>query len=302
MPDCPSPERMLKGLLEPLAPDDRAALTAHLRDCAACRDRYGFYRALGYNQAAHSHPLPEAGPDCPEEMTVALLAEGGLDESGARIARAHVVDCPRCFQLLDAAMAEARHQRQSAESPAAVPVLVNEPSGVTAFLERVLRPRVLGPVMGVVATLLVIAIFPRGGGDDLAGLARVEPLPVRITRDVTDDAEVQAPYAEGRAAYATGDYGRAVEAFEASDDTAERDLFLASALALTGRDHDARPILVETIEDGPAPIAHEARWLLAQLELRDGHRPEAILLLRELRDARGRRSGAAAELLDALGD
>jgi len=302
MPDCPSPERMLRGLLEPLSPDDRAALTAHLRDCEACRDRYALYRSLGYDQAVHARPLPDPGPECPEEMTVALLAEGELDGSEAHAARSHVVDCPRCFQLLDAAMAEVRHQRQAVEAPSAVPVMVDQPSGLSAFLARLLRPRVVGPAVGVLAMVLVIAIFPRTGGDDLAGLARVEPLPVRVTRDVTDDAGVEAPYAEGRAAYASGDYARAIDAFERSAADAERDLFLASALALAGRDDEARPLLEGTLERAPSPLAHEGRWLLAQLELRSGHRPEAVLLLREVRDARGRRSAAAAELLDALGD
>jgi hypothetical protein len=263
------------------------------------------YRALGYNQSTHSHPLPDpAGPDCVDSMTVALLAEGGLDEEPARRARGHVVDCARCFQLLDAAVAEVQHQRREVEAPEAVPVLVTARGGAMAWLERFLRPRVMGPVLGLLAAVALVVILPLGGPQpaDLAGLAQIEPLPVRVTRDATSSGSVEAATAEGRAAYASGDYARAIAALAHAEDSPERDLYVASAHVLSGDRVSARPLLTEAMATGPGAVAHEARWLLAQVELLDGHRPEAILLLREVAAERGRRSAAAAALLSSLGD
>ena len=56
----------------------------------------------------------EAAPGCPEELEIAAFAEGTLDRARGQRLLAHMGDCDRCLELLDAALAELRGPQREA--------------------------------------------------------------------------------------------------------------------------------------------------------------------------------------------
>lgn len=157
------------------------------------------------------------------------------------------------------------------------------------------------------AAVIVLALFwwPRTPQRDWTAIARIEPLPVRITRSAPEGGSFEERRLIALEAYAAGDWSvareRFVSALELSPDDAELLLYLGSAELLDERHEQAASHLrrARDLADGPR-LADEARWQLANLALVEGRPADAVPLLRELASAGGHRAAAAKELIEPL--
>jgi len=160
---------------------------------------------------------------------------------------------------------------------------------------------------GVVAAAAVLALLMLWPHDDpdpgLAPLALPAHAETMLVRARDDDA-MRTRLADGLRAYAHGDYDRAADLLD--DLTAEgteaavRDVYLGSALALTGRDARALSVLDdETIDAIPDPWGNESRWTLCGVLHRLGHRARADSMLQVLADEPGPVGDRARRYLEA---
>jgi hypothetical protein len=155
------------------------------------------------------------------------------------------------------------------------------------------------------AAIAGLALWPRGGGRDLSRFARLEPIPVRLTRgDANDSFERERLL--GLERYSNADWAGAREslsaALRARPASEEIRLYLGSAELLDG-DVDAavgrlRGLVDEAADPG---IRAEARWQLANALLAAKQtQEEAMKLLEAVAAAPGRRAGPARELLGRI--
>lgn len=95
--DCPPGEELLMFADGYLGVDRRAAVEAHLRRCASCRDTLAFTQGLeGALRGTIAVPQSAAEP-CPSSWTLVLYQEGELADETARHVRAHLSFCDDCF-------------------------------------------------------------------------------------------------------------------------------------------------------------------------------------------------------------
>jgi anti-sigma factor RsiW len=175
-------------------------------------------------------------------------------------------------------------------------------------------PRALAPAAALAALAIVLVL--RGGPDDPAALARVEPLPwiPMATRDATAD-DATGLFRRGMTEYVAHDWRtaaetlrRALAAPDAGPDWAERDrarLFLGLCLLLDGDPEGAIEPLEVATGSSLRVIADRARWFLAQAELKRRRPDAAATHLRALAAGSPGYAAVAAEQLrrvEALGE
>jgi hypothetical protein len=149
--------------------------------------------------------------------------------------------------------------------------------------------RVAVSVLAAAAALLLF--LQPWSSQDLASIARLEPLPVRITREVPEARSFDAERLQLLSSYRDGDYAsvlaHASAALTLRPGDGEITIYAASAEALSGEVDLAAlrldALLIDT--DQPAQLLREARWQRAQLALLDDDaqraRVELEILVRE---------------------
>ena len=159
--------------------------------------------------------------------------------------------------------------------------------------------------MAAAAVVLTLILVPRGADVDYAGLARVEPLPVRVTRSVPEAGSFEEIRLLGLDAYAAGDFAAAREyllrAVELEPDNGEMLLYLGSTELLEGQVEAAIDHLEKARERSPdGAVKDEAAWQLANAALLDGRPEDAVRVLEKIGEFDGRRAEDARALLDSL--
>jgi len=152
---------------------------------------------------------------------------------------------------------------------------------------------------------LTLILVPRDADVDYPGLARIEPLPVRIERSVPESGSFQAIRRLGLDSYAAGNYAIAREhlarAVEMEPSNGEMLLYLGSAGLLDGDLEPAIGHLEQARTRSPdGAVKDEAAWQLANAALLDGRSDEAKRILQKLGEFDGRRGEDSRALLESL--
>jgi tetratricopeptide (TPR) repeat protein len=287
----------IEGLMKP----DRArAFEAHISSCPDCAADLDYARSLqtGGLQQGLMHIRPAR-----------IVSLAGERETVSEIEAQHLKRCESC-------RAELEWVRESSKSdPMPGGGVAN---GIRAARSAIQRPRSsrsryrawgLGLAAVSAAVVLFLMVLPDGSMDtDTArGLARVEAIPVNITRRPVPPDSFAEKRLRGLEEYRDGRYESARAYFERAAEIQPADseilLFLGSAAMLVG-DHDAAAkhllMLVEGTND--EGLRMEGLWQLANSYLAVGRVEEAKSLLGRVRDTGGLRADEATTLLRQLND
>lgn len=277
----------------------------HLDSCEDCAADVAFARELREQAAAQGlrHLAAER---------IVALASG---EAPGAEERAHLEGCSAC-----------RAELEWAERQDPVDTILPEPPPDVARADGQRRGPawrwIWGGVTAAAAALAVFFMLPLDRGTEppapgpapipprasppapIAGLARLDPLPVRLTR-----APVEPGFEEDRVAgleayqaadypAAIGHFRRALDARPAHDETA---LYLGSAELMT-RDAAAAAATLEPLAQRAADpvVRSEALWRLANARVLLEREADALATLRVLRDLGGERGSEAAALIEAI--
>jgi hypothetical protein len=260
-----------------LAPERRARIEAHLGSCADCAADFSFARELRDETIRQGlrHLEPER---------LVELASGVAPAPTEGEAR-HLERCEMCREELE--WMRSLPAEEQARRAKVVPL-----------------HRHRGAWLLLAATVAALVLWPRGTERDFSRLARLEPIPVQLTRDVPTGPFEQERVA-GLERYSNSDWAGAREAFtralQVQPGSEEIRLYLGSAELLDGEVAAAVDRLHGLAEDAADPrIRVEARWQLANGLLLAGREPEAVELLEDLAAGEGRRAGPARELLERV--
>jgi len=245
------------------------------------------------------------------------LLHGLLADAEVQAIAAHVATCPPCEGLLQASAAERERTRSRASgirSPIAAVQGVGGGAGPTPGGSggggtprwRQALPWALAASIVVAAGIFASDSFAPSGRIPTAKPAAVW---IELPRAGVSNREVRPSAADadverGLAAYERHDVDAAIRILGSTTASGEMDIvrrvFLASALALGGRDDSiaaARQLLADiALDDLPEPWRGEALWTQCVVLFRSGEPTTADALLRELAkrdDAVGTRARSA---------
>jgi len=170
--------------------------------------------------------------------------------------------------------------------------------------------RPLLPV-AVAAVLVILVIRSPGGPTDLAGLARIEPLPYqRLETRAAGTDEGRRLFAQGMDAYIRAAYPEAAALLsraipllrsERSRDASDQAAIHAGVSFLLAGNADSAATCLEIAHGSPLPVlADRARWYLAQAALRRADAHTALRLLDSLALGSPGYGARAAEQLRAV--
>jgi Putative zinc-finger/Tetratricopeptide repeat len=263
-----------------LSPERRAEADAHLSECEECAADYAFARESrdAAVREGRRHLTPER---------IVELAEDGAPAPTEDEAR-HLQRCERCS-------AEVSWMRST-------PPVVDALGGKVVPVPGARRPWTAFLLLA--ASLAAIVLWQSGGGDrHLDRLARLEPLPVHLTREAPTDPFEQDRL-RGLQRYSESDWDGArqalARALAARPDREELRLYLASAALLGGDTAAAIRGLRSLVASADPRIREEADWQLANALLLTGDAEEAISLLEDMTGGTGRHAADAAELLGRI--
>lgn len=207
---------------------------------------------------------------------------GQVDAVTSARVRAHLASCDECaadyafaFRLRDASLttqadAELVAFLSTIEAPAIAATHRTEAGRTSRRLT--VRPTRVGLSLLAAAAAVVLLLRP-WSSDDFASLARLEPLPVNITREVPEAGSFEAARMAALGAYRSADYAAALtlceNALRMRPVDGELRIYAASAEALLGRLPAAASRLDSVLADATQPpaILREARWQRAQVAL-----------------------------------
>jgi tetratricopeptide (TPR) repeat protein len=226
------------------------------------------------------------------------LAPGPGEAS--EVERAHLASCAQCRRELDWASELPEADQVDEEDD-----LGESGSGAEPSRPRSLPTRWAWAGFAAAAVVLTLILVPRGPGPDLAALARVEPLPVRITRAVPEPGSFEEARLMGLDSYAAGDYadarGHLARSLELEPNNGEMLLYLGSAELLLGELESAMEHFRAARDRSPDGVVRdEAAWQSANAALLGGRREEAVNLLEQLGNYDGSRGDDARALLEQL--
>ena len=166
------------------------------------------------------------------------------------------------------------------------------------------KPAGAGLAAAAAALLLIIAL---PNGRDVSDFARVEPLPVRISRTSVTPGTFEAFRLRGLELYRSGDYAAALEhlgqAYDAKPEDDEIPLYMGSAHLILGQPQEAavffKAVSGKTSNDA---IREESLWQLANAQIAAGRADEARSVLKEVLAANGPHTPVAKELLEELAE
>ena len=265
-----------------LDPATREAMEVHLRACDDCRADLQIARGLRSLGTARdeAHLAPES---------IAALA--GAPASIGTSERAHLDACGSCRAELALATSAVDEATWTAATAGTAPRRARRPRSTAG---RLLRWAPLGAAAAVAFALWI-------GADDVGDLARIEELPVPVTRalDPSDDADLRR--VEAFELYRSRDYAAAAERLAEIAETAELRLYLGSARLLAGDTDGAIDVLEPLAADTDAgALRSEALWQLANAYLAADRPEPATGALRTIVATPGRRTAEAERLLERL--
>lgn len=273
----------------------RAELESHLRQCTRCARRTDWARRL--REEALRDDAPHVTPE-----RVVEISRSGL-ESATGQERDHLSWCSGCRQDLEWVGSTPSGE----EAPGRRGTTPGAPVAGTVPVARGRSRRWiggLGVAAAAAAAIVLVVLLPPGAGD-LSGLARIEPLPVRLIRATVEPGSFEETRRRGLEDYRDGNYAGAREqltrASRLNPAHAETRLYLGSALLLLGDSRAAVDELSRVAEDAQGEIVlQESLWQLAQACLATGDRDGAEKALVRLTEGRGARARDAADQLAAL--
>jgi hypothetical protein len=235
---------------------------------------------------------------------------GHVDRETACRVHAHLAVCDECaadytfaFRLRDASMAAPLDASlaqflETLEMPAA--------SSAQAPVRRLrrlsVRPTRIAVSFLAAAAALLLLVRP-WSDDEFASIARLEPLPVRLTREAPEPESFAEARLQALSAYRDGDWttalARCETALQRRPGDGEMTVYAASAEAFLQRLPAAAERLDALLADAAQPIAilREARWQRAQLALHEGDDDRARVELEFLvRESGIRQEDARAQL------
>lgn len=281
----------------------------HLDTCEDCAADVAFARELREQAAA------QGLRHLPPERVVALAA----GDSPSAEERGHLDGCSACRE--EVAWAE-RQDPIDTILPAVAPPEIGPSPSARGERRGPAWQWIWGGVTAAAAALAVFFLLPLDRGTEpqppvpapvpprtspppsIAGLARLDPLPVRLTRAPAEPGFDEERVA-GLEAYQAADYPAAIEHFRralavrpAHDETA---LYLGSAELMTRNATAAEATLAPLAERAPDPVIRsEALWRLANARVLLEREADALATLRLLRDLGGERDTDAAALIAAI--
>lgn len=273
----------------------RDELESHLRQCPECARRADWARRL------RDEALRDDAPHVTPERVVAISRSG--PEPATDQERDHLSWCSGCRQDLE--WAGSTPAGEEAAGDAAAAGASTAPAVPAARRQRSRRwIGWLGLAATAAAVVLLVVLLPPGAGDP-SGLARIEPLPVRLTRTTPEPGSFEEARQEGLADYRAGHYADAREhlarASRLHPASAETRLYLGSAHMLLGEHRLAIEELARAADAAEGGIVlQESLWQLAQASLAAGDRDGAATALVRLTEEGGARGRDAAEQLTEL--
>jgi hypothetical protein len=261
-----------------LAPDEVRELEEHVKDCSECAADLAWAREL------RDRALRDGLRHIEPTRVVAIGAGAPLTEAETL----HLETCDACRREVRWSEGVEEGDAEEEGPPLRVP------------------PRWAWAALAAAAAVVLALWLPRTGTRDSAGLARLERLPVRITRSAPAAGSFEEARLLGLEAYAAGEWSAAREflgraaGMEAGD--AEILLYLGSAEALSGDPKRGAATLERAVGLAEDPIVRdEASWQLANARIASGEAERVGDLLRDITSRGGRRRDDARALLDALG-
>jgi tetratricopeptide (TPR) repeat protein len=261
----------------------------HLATCESCASDVAWARQL------RDEALRQ-GLRHPDPMRIVQLAS---DPAGATDAeRAHLASCAACSAEAGWAGAQTDESEEDDLEDAIV-----EPASPAAGTRRAWGW--VWAAAAAAAAVLTLMLIPREPALSPSALARVEPLPVRITRDVPQRGTFDERRWLGLEAYSYGDYDSArahlARAAQARPDDGEVLLYLGSSELLLGQVEAAIDSLRRARRSAAEPsVQDEASWQLANALVLGDRAADASGVLRELSEREGRRADDARTLLQQL--
>lgn len=272
-----------------LDPAEHAEVEDHVKSCPDCASTIAWTREL--RQQAERQGLRHLA-------TRRIVELSRLPASATESERRHLSSCAECGGELrwveglpvspGAAESEAEEDLPEAPAPAAAARL-----GVW----------LVGGLAAAAGILLFVFLPPIG--PDLAGLAVVEPLPVRLTRDAPTAGSFEEQRLLGLEAYASADYAAAEAGLRRALDLRPGDdeitVYLGSAVLLQGEPARAADLLRAPAQGATrSAFRDEAAWILANALLLDGAPAEARSTLEALAGREGHRQNGAQQLLERM--
>lgn len=275
-------EALVDLLADRCAPERRRLIEDHLSECDACAAK------LEWLQRVRDDAIRES---LGHLSAMRLVSLGASRETSTPLEREHLESCEDCAQELSW-LRRLPEAEELVEGPDPVPG--------SARSRRSWRSWAWAGLATAAAAALLFVLLP-GGAPDLAGLARIEPLPVEITRGPAEPDSFEAALVRGLTLYQQGEFTDARDELQDAvalreDETAS--LYLASTELLLGDVEPATVRLRETADRAVDPfVREELLWQLANGELFRGRGEEAERILQQLIELAGYRAAEAEELL-----
>ena len=279
----------LEGRLDP---DREQVFKNHLAECADCAADYAV--ALQF----HEHGVKEGLRHLDAER-IAVLAS----EPEARITefeQQHLDGCENCRSEYEWAKTHPGEDEWDA-------IVSTRESARRVDTPRKSwrwgwKPAGVGLAAAAAAILLIIALPDRR---DISDLARIEPVPVRISRASVTPGTFEAFRLRGLELYRSEDYAAALEhlgrAYDAKPEDDEVPLYIGSAHLMLGQLQDAarffKAVSNKTSNDA---IREESLWQLANAQIAAGLVTEARSVLEEVIASAGPHAADARALLEEL--
>jgi tetratricopeptide (TPR) repeat protein len=281
----------LEGRLDP---DREQVFENHLAECAECATDYAV--ALQF----HEHGVQEGLRHLDAERIAVLASE--LESRITEFEQRHLDDCEDCrteYEWAKAHPGEVEWDAIVSTRESARRVDTPRKSWRWGW-----KPVGVGLAAAAAAILLIIALPDR---HDISELARIEPLPVRISRASVTPGTFEAFRLRGLELYRSGDYEAALEhlgrAFDAKPEDDEVPLYIGSAHLMLGQPQDAarffKSVSNKTSNDA---IREECLWQLANAQIAAGLIAAANSTLDEVSSAAGPHAADARGLLEELAE
>ena len=274
-----------------LGPEREQAFKDHLAECAECMADYAV--ALQF----HEHGVKEGLRHLDAERIAALAIE--TSESFIAAEQKHLDQCAECMEELDWAKTNPGDDVWDA-----IVTTHTQARGAGSRWRRLFgwKPVSVG-LAAIAAAILLIIASP--GSRDVSDFARIEPLPVRISRASVTPGTFEAFRLRGLELYRSGDYEAALEhlgrAYDAKPEDDEVPLYIGSAHLMLGRPQDAaRYFEAASNKTSNDAIREVSLWQLANAQIAAGLIAAARSTLDDVSAAAGPHATDARGLLEEL--
>ncbi len=270
-----------------LTPEQRREVEMHRDECDECSAALAF--AMKLQAEALAQGLTHIRPD-------RIIALAGDSKAVTPAEQQHLAACESCRRELEWAAAGKEEEALGSED-------VDEDRrrrAAPSFAKRWWP----AAAVAAAAVIAIVIFLPRGSRDtpDYTALARIEALPVSISRGASEPGTFEAARLRGLELYRDGNYAGARAALEAAlglePGNAEILLYLGSTELLQGNPADAaRHLAAGTNRTETPALREELLWQLVHAHLAANKREEATSSLEEIIALDGRHADDAGRLL-----